>query len=126
MACALRVLRLAGAPARRVARSGAGGIVLRAPADRTVVCDPRRLRTSTGRAIRTGGSRPLGRVRAPTIFGDRRDPEDVLVDVSADTRTGMPGALPTRVGGTVNDPIAMLKRDHREVEELLTKLGDSK
>jgi hemerythrin superfamily protein len=26
----------------------------------------------------------------------------------------------------VNDPIAMLKRDHREVEALLTKLGDSK
>ncbi len=26
----------------------------------------------------------------------------------------------------MNDPIAMLKRDHREVAELLTKLGDSK
>jgi hemerythrin superfamily protein len=26
----------------------------------------------------------------------------------------------------VNDPIAMLKKDHREVEELLTKLQDSK
>ena len=26
----------------------------------------------------------------------------------------------------MNDPIAMLKRDHREVEELLTKLGESK
>jgi hemerythrin superfamily protein len=26
----------------------------------------------------------------------------------------------------VNDPVAMLKRDHREVEELLTKLADSK
>jgi iron-sulfur cluster repair protein YtfE (RIC family) len=26
----------------------------------------------------------------------------------------------------VNDPIAMLKRDHREVEELLTKLSESK
>jgi hemerythrin superfamily protein len=26
----------------------------------------------------------------------------------------------------VNDPIAMLKRDHREVEDLLTKLADSK
>jgi hemerythrin superfamily protein len=30
------------------------------------------------------------------------------------------------VGGRVNDPIAMLKRDHREVEELLTKLAESK
>ena len=26
----------------------------------------------------------------------------------------------------MNDPIAMLKRDHREVEELLSKLGESK
>jgi hemerythrin superfamily protein len=35
-------------------------------------------------------------------------------------------ALSTLLGGLVNDPVAMLKRDHREVEELLTKLGDSK
>src|SRR3954469_243786 len=30
------------------------------------------------------------------------------------------------LGGVVNDPIALLKRDHREAEELLTKLADSK